>query len=102
MVKDINDGWKQAGRERSHTKTKGPISEKMAQAYQAELGPNRDTRNNGMETESERINEGTEVATQQSPAGESEQQRSNSELVEISTQEKEKHKYKTPKNQEKI
>jgi hypothetical protein len=66
MVKDTNDGWQQVGRARSHTKTKGPRSEKMAQAYQAELEPNRDTRNSGMETESERTNEATEVATQQS------------------------------------
>jgi hypothetical protein len=85
------------GRARSHTKTKGPRSEKMAQAHQAELGSNRDTRNSGMETESERINEATEVATQQSPAGEPEQQRSNSELVEISTQEKEKDQVQDPK-----
>jgi hypothetical protein len=97
MAKDTNDGWQQVGRERTHTKTKGPRSEKTALAHQADPGSIKDTRNSGMETDSERINETTEVVMQPSLAEEPEQQRSNPELVEISSQEKEKDQAQDPR-----
>ena len=50
-----------------------------------------------METESERINETTEVVMQPSLAEEPEQQRSNPEIVETSSQEKDKDQAQDPK-----